>query len=320
MASVNLTCVDCAPRRPCASCRSIERALRDAGHTVTQTSRYDALRAAIVGRYGFDACVLPISKQERATLDAAVALLPKIRVGVVTEPDAFTAGDLPRSFRLIASADWQSQPFPTDWIDGAGPEAAVADDEDSTRVEPALQAPFADMGTARRRLKTLATRAQRELGVAGFADDRLDPLAALEDEIAWAAASASGFGIILTIVPAKANLAPARAERTLAALREIARGAVRTSDAIAQGRESLLFILPDAPERHVAAVAARIANRIRRAVKDAKTEKALARSFRHVTIGVSAYPAHGLSRETLLARATASAKPVLSSQIPAYHS
>lgn len=312
MASVNLTCVDCAPARPCASCRAIGRALRTAGHTVTQTSRYDALRAAVVGRYGFDACILPVGKQERAVLDAATALLDKTRVAVIAEPGSLQEGELPPGFQLIASADWQTQGFPTDWIDSAQNGAASsADSDDSTRVEPALQPPFANLSGARRRLKSLASRAQRELGVAGFAEDRLDPLAALEDEIAWASASASGFGIVLAIVPAKANSAAVQLERTLVALRELARGAVRESDAVAQGRESLLFILSETPEDEVAHVATRIAHRIRRAVKDPKTEKALARSFRHVTIGVSAYPAHGLSRETLLARATAAAKPIL---------
>jgi hypothetical protein len=310
MASVNLTCVDCSPGRPCASCRAIERALRAAGHTVTQTSRYDALRAAIVGRYSFDACVLPIGKQERAVFDAAGTLLGSTRVGIVTESGAFSTQTRPRGFQFIERADWQSQPFPTDWIKRA-PDEEAHDDRDSTRVEAALQLPVADVGTARRRLKTLATRAQRELGAAGFSEERLDPLAVLEDELAWAAASASGFGIVLAIVPAKASQAPAHMERTLAALREIANGVVRSNDPVAQGRESLLFILPDAGESDVGAVATRIVHRIRKAIKGAKAEKAIARVLRHVTIGVSAYPAHGASRETLLARATAAAKPVL---------
>lgn len=310
MASVNLTSVDCSPNRPCASCRAIERALKAAGHTVTQTSRYDALRAAIVGRYNFDACVLPIGKHERAVFDAAGSLLGRTRVGIVTESGTFATQPLPRGFQFIEPADWQSQPFPTDWIN-APRNGEVPDEADSTRVEPALQIPPGDVGTARRRLKALATRAQRELAVAGFAEERLDPLAALEDELAWAAASASGFGLVLAIVPAKANQAAAHLERALGALREIARVAVRSDDAVAQGRESLLFILPDATEDDVDAVATRIIHRIRRAVKDSKTEKGVARVLRAVTIGTSTYPAHGASRETLLARATAAAKPVL---------
>jgi hypothetical protein len=164
MASVNLTCVDCGPARPCVSCRAIAKALRTAGHVVTQTSRYDALRAATVGRYGFDACVLPLGKQERSVLDAARSLLSKTRVGIIALADSFREGDVPQGFTVIAAADWQTQPFPTEWIDGTSAVSSAVDQEsDSTRLEPALQASAADIGVAKRRLKSLATRAQREL-------------------------------------------------------------------------------------------------------------------------------------------------------------
>jgi hypothetical protein len=310
MASVNLTCVDCGPDRPCASCRAILRALRAAGHVVTLTSRYDALRAATVGLYGFDACVLPLRKQESAVLDAAQALLAKTRVGLIAEPGTFDAARLPHGFALIPLADWSTQTFPTDWIARKPASPPVDDDaSDSTRVEPMLATGTQGFGVAKRRLKSLASRAQRELGLAGFADERLDPLAALEDEIAWASASASGFGILLAIVPAKAQGAPAALERTLGALRDLAKKVVRDGDAIAQGRESILVIVPEAREDHIAAIAARLANRVRRTLKDPKAEKSLVRALRHVTIGASAYPAHGLTRETLLARATAAAQP-----------
>ncbi len=312
MASVNLTCVDCAPARPCLSCRAISRALRAAGHVVTQTSRYDALRAAMVGRYGFDACVLPVGDQERSVVDASASLLAKTRVGLVAHAGVLDSADIPSGFTVIPALDWQHHAFPTEWISAprATPAPPTAED-DSTRLVRTPAETFEHAGVAKRRLKSLAARAQRELGSAGFSDDRLDPLAALEDEIAWAAASASGFGLVLAIVPAKSHGQPAGIERTLSGLREIAKTVVRTSDAIAQGRESLLLIVSEAREPDIAAVATRFAHRIRRAVKDTKTEKQLARAFRHVTIGVSAYPAHGLSRETLLARATAAAKPVM---------
>ncbi|HXW52251.1 MAG TPA: hypothetical protein VEJ41_09700 [Candidatus Acidoferrales bacterium] len=276
----------------------------------TLTSRYDALRAATVGRYGFDACVLPLRKQERAVLDAAEALLPKTRVGLVVEADTFDAARLPRGFALIPTADWSTHPFPTDWIAREpAPASEVADASDSTAIAPVLAPGAVDLGVAKRRLKSLAARAQRELGLAGFVDERLDPLAALEDEIAWASASASGFGILLAIVPTKAQAAPAALERTLGALRDLVKKVVRDSDAIAQGRESILVIVPEAREDDIAAVAARLAHRVRRTLKDPKVEKSLARALRHVTIGASAYPAHGLTRETLLARATAAAQP-----------
>lgn len=311
MASVNLTCVDCAPARPCLSCRAIGRTLRAAGHAVTQTSRYDALRAAMVGRYGFDACILPVGDQERSVVDASASLLAKTRVGIVAHPGMLESAGIPSGFTVIPVMDWQQHPFPTEWISAPRATPANPTEDDSTRVVRTPAETFEHAGVAKRRLKSLAARAQRELGSAGFSDDRLDPLAALEDEIAWAAASASGFGLVLAIVPAKSHSQPAGIERALTGLREIAKTVVRTSDAIAQGRESLLLIVSEAQEPDIAAVATRFAHHIRRAVKDSKTEKQLARAFRHVTIGVSAYPTHGISRETLLARATAAAKPVL---------
>lgn len=313
MASVNLTCTNCTADSPCASCRAIARALRSAGHSVTRTSRYDTLRAATVGTYGFDACILQLAAHETPILDSATSLLARTRAAFVVEPGALEHVKAPPGFTIIPAADWQNESFPTEWIAKPLPNdltEAASEDEQTTQVEPRLL-PLEQFGSARRRLKSLAARAQRELGAAGFGDDlRLDPLAVLEDEISWASASASAFGLVMIVVPRKSAVASLHVESALAGLRELARTVVRSGDAIAQGSDSLLVILPEADEKQTALVATRLANKIRRARKGAASQKTLARAYRRVTVGTSVFPTHGLTRETLLARAAASAKPL----------
>jgi hypothetical protein len=308
MASVNLTCTACIPARPCAACRAIARALQSAGHAVTRTPRYDALRAAMLGAYGFDACILPVSAQEQSVVDAAALLLATARVALVAEHRALDTVNPPPSFTVITTADWEATPFPTDWITSATSEPLAKDDE-STRVVPALEVASEDFDVAKQRLKTLASRAQREVAKAGFADERLDALAVLEDEIAWAGASGSGFGIVLVIVPPKAG-GPLDMEAVLGKLREVARRAVRSSDAIAVGAESLLVALASADDGDAGAVAQRIANRCRRTVNAKGTGSSFARALRRVLVGFAAYPEHGRARELLIAHATATAKAV----------
>jgi len=268
-----------------------------------------------VGSYGFEACVLPLGSHERSILDSAFTLLARTRVALVVEPGALSGAPTPEGFTVIVAADWQTQPFPTDWIDKAqtnNPIPAVFENNVETThaiLESAI--PVEQFGSARRRLKSLAARAQRDLGEAGFGKDlRLDSMAMLEDEISWASASASGFGLVLVIVRAKTASATLSTERSLDLLRESVGCVVRSSDAIAQGSDSLLVIVPEADEKQTGLVASRIANRIRRALKSSKSDKVLIRACRHATLGIATYPVHGLTREMLLARATASGKRV----------
>ncbi len=268
-----------------------------------------------MGGYGFEACVLPLGSHERSILDAAFALLVKTRVALVVEPGGLSGTAVPEGFTVIAAADWQAQPFPTDWIDKVRSsnrtQAELENGVEATHAIPESAIPVEQFGSARRRLKSLAARAQRNLGEAGFGKDlRLDSMAMLEDEISWASASASGFGLVLVIVRAKTASATSSTERSLDSLREYVGGVVRSSDAITQGSDSLLVIVPEADEKQTSLVASRIGNRIRRALKSSKSDKVLMRACRHATVGIATYPVHGLTREMLLARATASAKPV----------
>jgi hypothetical protein len=311
MASVNLTCTTCAAGAACASCRGIARSLRAAGHVVTQTSRYDALRAAMLGSYGFDACVLPVAARENAVLEAATTVLSGIRVALLVEPGSAPL-DLPATFTVIPVANWRDAPFPTDWIERHGRTNGdtFSEDADSTRIAPALQLTPERLRSARQRLKTLAVRAQREIGAAAFADARLDPLALLEDEIAWAAVSGTGFGLVLLILP-KTSTAALKIEQQLASLHQSVKAVLRSGDTIAQGTDSLLAILPEAEEKPLELVARRLARALRQRSKETGAGKLASSSLRRVLMGVAAYPVHGQTKEALLARATASAKPLM---------
>jgi GGDEF domain-containing protein len=311
MASVNLTCTECETGKPCTSCRAIARSLQAAGHFVTQTPRYQALKAAMLGSYGFDACILPLARHEEAVVDAAALVLAKTNVAVIVEPGPAAEAAARKEFTVIPAADWQSHPFPTEWIARRSMRAIAADAQDSqtTTVQMAPLLPPQRLASARQRLQTLAVRAQKELGSAGFGDERLDSVALLEDEIAWANASSGGFGLVLIILPVKSSSGPLRTEQALAALREVVRQVVRANDPIGQGSDSLLVVLPEVDETQALLVAQRVGNRLRRASKNAKTAKA-PQVLQRAIVGTAAYPAHGLTHEMLLARATASAKPL----------
>ena len=304
MASVNLTCTLCGARSQCERCRSITRELRAAGHTVTPSSRYDALRMATVGAYGFDACILPIQPDEPSIIDAAVALLSRTKVGVVIDPALIGGRSLPVTFRVIDVAHVGRGAFPVDWIVTPVPIAADPHPTRQLEIHPPAQA---DVQTAHRRLKTVARRAQRELGAAGFAGEaRLDLLAALEDEIAWAAASGSSFGLVLLHTTHAGNATAADMEASLAQLRAQLARIIRSQDLVAQGTDSLLVIVSDAGPDDASVAATRVKKSLRRAQKDAKNATVSSR----LSVGSAAYPAHGTTRAALLAHAMASAAPL----------
>ncbi|MDQ6767546.1 MAG: hypothetical protein M3Z41_07025 [Candidatus Eremiobacteraeota bacterium] len=309
MASVNLTCPACDPADPCQRCRSIARALRAAGHSITQSSRYDALRAATVGAYGFDACVLPIANDERAIVDGAAVVLSRARVALVLEPGALAQLFIPKDFVVVESVDWQHHPFPTQWVSNV----VAAPQADDTRVFEELSVPPAtDVDAARRRLKGVARRAQRDVAAAGFpGEGRLDLLATLEDEIAWAKMSGSCFGLVLVHVRRKAGSTKAEhSERSLAVVRQHIEPVVRSSDVISQGSDSLLVIVGEAALDQTDTATSRIKKAIRKALKTAEDEKRMAQEVGRVTLGTAVYPTHGTTRAALLARATASGSTV----------
>jgi GGDEF domain-containing protein len=311
MATVNLTCTTCIADEMCERCRAISVALRANGHAITRSTRYEALRAATVGSYGFEACVLPVAGHERAIVDAASMLLGRARVALVSEPGALAEMTLPGGFALIEAADWRSQGFPTDWLTSTNP--ATAADREETRSIGAVDVPPADVEAARRRLKRVATSIQRDLGVAGFPHDaRLDLMAALEDEIAWAKMSGACFGLVLVHASISANRAApeGQTERDLALLREHVAQAVRSGDLIAQGSDSLAVIVTEAALDETLVATSRIKKALRKAIKESAMASAHQRGARRVSVGIAIYPTHGTTRAALLARATAAAEPL----------
>jgi GGDEF domain-containing protein len=310
MASVNLTCTVCSAAAPCDRCAAVAKALRAAGHSITQSSRYDALRAAAVGTYGFDACVLPVARHEPAVIDAASALFGRTRVALVVEPGAPGPGELPEAFTVIEAADWHGLAFPTDWI--ASTVATTPETDDDTRVLAELSVPATDVDLARRRLKGVARRVQRELGAAGFPEDaKLDLLATLEDEIAWAKMSGVCFGLVLVHVAKKDGPSQAaRVDRLLGSLRRQVSGVVRASDIVTQGSDSVAVIVAEAAADQTAVATSRIKKAVRRAFKDAAVRGEASSAVGRVTLGTAVYPTHGTTRAALLARAAAAATQV----------
>ena len=305
MASVNLTCATCGARSLCERCRSIARDVRAAGHSVTTTSRYDALRAATIGAYGFDACILTVTREEPSIIDAATALLTRIRVGLVADRSTTAGRSLPQSFSVIDAALIGKTPFPTEWIVAAP--ASIGDEELTRRVVLPRQEQ-ADATRAQRRLKTLARRAQRELGAVGFSGEpRLDLVAMLEDEIAWAAASDTTFGILLLHVEHRDRATPMEMEDVLRHFGSSLRRFLRSGDAIAQSTDTLMAVITEATPDGMTRVVKRVRKMLRAAQKEPSQEKDLAVLFEHVTLGTASFPLHGTTRVALLARATAAA-------------
>ena len=339
MASVNITCAACNPRTPCEQCRAIERALRDAGHAITQTTRYDALRAAAVGAYGFDACVIPVAAEERAVVDAAQALLTRSRVALVVPSGAHAAVQAPSGFVVIEAQDFRNHAFPTAWIaSGDAPARASASAPGAVGLSGELEIPpleippldipppggptlglDLDLDAARSRLRHVARGALSEIAATGFpADARLDLLAALEDEIAWAKMSGTGFGMVLVhwaadrararsaarVRPRSPAAAKRDSERVVGALRERIRACVRTGDVVAQSTDSVMALFAEAALEQTSVAVARIKKTLRKTLKELGGETG---DGALITIGSAVYPIHGTTRAALLARATASA-------------
>ena len=303
MASVNLTCTTCTADAPCERCRSITRALRSGGHAVTHSSRYEALRAAALGTYGFDACVLVVAPHEPSIVDAAQALLGSARVGLVVESGALGQPRLPQNFSIIDAAEVARNTFPTAWVEGAH----APPDQNETHSFTAPEAPQADLHSARYRLRAVARRAQRDLAAAGFAGEpRLDLLATLEDEIAWAKMSGACFGLVLVHVSREDDGAPAAVEQLLSDVRQHVEQIIRASDVVAQGSDSIMVVLAEAAAEETLVAAGRIKKAVRKAHKASASEHG-SQAARRLALGIAVYPTHGTTRTALLARATASA-------------
>lgn len=109
--AVNLMCSAEGVRQPCAACQSAGALLTARGFRVHHSTRHDALRAAANGGYGFDACFVPVARDEPAVADAALALLSNVRVMLVAETPAMLPDPLPANARAITPREFERGEF-----------------------------------------------------------------------------------------------------------------------------------------------------------------------------------------------------------------
>jgi GGDEF domain-containing protein len=143
---------------------------------------------------------------------------------------------------------------------------------------------------------------------------RLDLLAVLEDEIAWARASGNRFGVILAhlhgVSTAKTGEAPAAGEARIRDAERIIGRAVRGSDIVSGRGDDFLVVLPEADAAGLRPATQRVAAAIGASGLRAAVKPRRARGFAAWSVGAACYPDDGATRDVLLARATATLEPL----------
>jgi GGDEF domain-containing protein len=171
-----------------------------------------------------------------------------------------------------------------------------------------------DLAVATRRVARVASIARETLARADLAQPpRLDLLAVLADEVAWAHASGAGFCVVLVHLPGLSSTksgATASAESKLRAALEVIAGAVRSTDIVSGRGDDFLAVLHEADDRGAELAAKRISAAVAAAPLRSSSKTRRARGFAAWSVGRARYPADGASREALLARATATLEPI----------
>ena len=317
--TVNITCHVCDGRRLCEACRNAARTLSTAGFRVEHSTRYAALRAAASGTYGFDACIVPVGPDERAVVDAAISLLPGKRLAFVVDSPSEASSPASGAAAVVERARYAAGDFGLSWLTDAAPSpSALRDDATASIVVSDDSALIVDddrTSHATRRLKRVADAARLIVAKAGLASaPRLDLLAVLEDEIAWAHASGNRFGIILAhlhgLSAAKAGEQPADSEARIRDAERIIAAAVRTSDVLAGRGDDFLVVLPEADAPGLGLATKRVVTAIAASSLQSKRKPKRARGFAAWSVGAACYPEDGTTRDALLARATAKLTPL----------
>jgi len=313
--TVNVTCSDCDGRRLCDACRTAARVLEAAGCRLEHSTRYAALRAAAMGSYGFEACVIPAAQDEHAVVDAAIALLAGKRVLlVVDQADAHMK--LPANVTPLARSRYVAGDFDARWASDVQPSSLTPapDEPSATLPSPETMRPSGDRDRATRRLKRIADGVRFDLARAGLASaPRLDMIAVLEDEIAWAQASSGEFCVVLVHLPglcATKAAAGVIADHRVQAAQSLVASAIRSGDVIAGRGDDFLVVLPDADEAGARTVVARLTTALAASKLRGGAKTRRARGFAAWSIGHARFPSDGSTRDALLARATASLKPI----------
>ncbi len=303
MFTVNMTCTICDGRRLCAACRAVARTMRAAGYEVVHSSRYEALRAAAAGTYGFDACIIPIAAREEAVLNAAGALMESKRVALIVDGDSPPVASLPQRFSVLKRSEYEAGILPTQWL---GATNSMQGPGEGPTVD--------DRALATRRLMAFVKAANSSGGrMSDEATSPPDLIAALDDEITWAQVANIGFSIVYVHVgrPSRHNRQGAEPDhQARPALLSATAGGVRRADTIAVRNDEILIILHEVDAQGAAHVVARVSNALAKAALDGAPSSAKRRGTNLVRIAAATFGQDGTSREALLACAMSRLRPI----------
>ncbi|HKW44434.1 MAG TPA: diguanylate cyclase [Candidatus Eremiobacteraceae bacterium] len=308
--TVNVTCTTCDGSPPCAACAAAAQSISAAGFTVHHSSRYAALRAATAGTYGFDACVLPIRAGERAIADAAGIVLAAKRVTLVLEEGASRPDGLPAHFATVNRRAYEAGSMPTRWLTDRGPIRAADDASTQTLAVPDRSRADDEL-RATRRVSILAHAQRERLAAVDGGPAALDMMALLEDEVGWARASGIGFGLVLLHLGGLTDRSGGDAsDATIASVVAALRVCVRRGDAIACKNDDFIMLLPESDAAGAAIAALRVAQELAAGSPGIPSRPRRAKGLAAWSAGIASCPADGLSREALIARATAELRPL----------
>jgi GGDEF domain-containing protein len=277
---------------------------------VHHSSRYAALRAATVGTYGFDACIVPIRAGERAVADAASILLAAKRVTLVLDDGASRPAGLPPHFATVERSAYDAGALPIGWLTDRGPLRSV-DDTATRSVAAPPTGSNDDALRATRRVTALAHVQRERIAAVDAGPVALDMMAVIEDEVGWARASGLGFGLVLLHLGGLTERSgTGDIETAIASAVTALRGAARRGDAIACKNDDFVVLLPEADTAGAALVARRAARVLASGAPGLPARPRRAKGLAGWSTGVAACPADGYSREALVARATAALRPL----------
>jgi GGDEF domain-containing protein len=307
--TVNVTCTACDGTPPCAACTAAAHSISVAGFTVHHSSRYAALRAATVGSYRFDACIVPVGAGERAVADAVAILLAAKRVTLVLDDGATRPPGIPAHFATVERHAYESGALPIGWLTDRAPQRP---DDSATR---AIAAPPPtsndDALRATRRVTTLAHLQRERIAAIDAGPVALDMMAVIEDEVGWARASGLGFGLVLLHLGGLTERSgTSDIENAIASAVTALRGVARRGDTVAGKNDDFVLLLPEADAAGAAIVAHRAARTMVAGATGLPARPRRAKGLAAWSAGVAACPADGYSREALIARATAELRPL----------
>ena len=252
-------------------------------------------------------------------IDAASSLLAGKRLAFIVDRNADVPPGAAAGAAMLPREQYVAGEFSLAWLNGAGAAAARILDADRHAPAAIVRRPdletdrpgSADQAHATRRLKRLADDARSVVAKAGLPSaPRLDMVAVLEDEVAWAHASGQRFGIVLVhlhgVSAAKPGVQTATAESRIRDAENIIVRAVRSTDVVSGRGDDYLVVLPEADEAGTLLAMRRVAAALNGSELRAAVKPKRARGFAAWSVGRALFPDDATTRDALLARATAS--------------